>query len=83
MKWPPAYALLLAGLLASPAWPQEAAQPLPATETRPYPMTNTQVIRIPAKALGRDYEYVVTLPFGYDASPDRQYPCLLYTSRCV
>lgn len=71
--------LLLAGLMASPALSQEGAEPAPSAETRPYPMTNTQVIRIPAPALGRDYEYVVTLPFGYDASPDRKYPVLMYT----
>ena len=71
--------LLLAGLLAAgPALSQEAV-PTPATDARPYPMTNTEVIRIPAKALGRDYDYVVTLPFSYAGNPDRRYPVLMYT----
>lgn len=71
--------LLCASLLASvPALSQEVSAP-PAADTRPYPLTNTEVIRIPAKALGRDYEYVITLPFGYDSSPERQYPVLMYT----
>jgi len=37
------------------------------------------VIRIPGKALGRDYDYVVTLPFGYADNPGRRYPVLMYT----
>ncbi len=71
--------LLLAGLLATPALAQAVAPHAPVADTRPYPLTNTEVVRIPAKALGRDYDYVVTLPFGYAANPDRKYPVLMYT----
>lgn len=73
--------LLLAGLLlALPAQAQPVAPAAePAADTRPYPLTNTEVFRLPAKALGRDYEYVVTLPFGYADNPDRRYPVLMYT----
>nr|WP_255696823.1 alpha/beta hydrolase-fold protein [Sandaracinobacteroides sayramensis] len=71
---------MLTGLLAAaPALAQEAPTPAPETGTRPYPLANTEVIRIPAKALGRDYDYVVTLPFGYAANPERRYPVLMYT----
>lgn len=69
--------LMAIALAASPAPAQEPAAPV--TDTRPYPLTNTEVIRIPARALGRDYEYVVTLPFGYADNPDRRYPVLMYT----
>lgn len=76
----PALLLVLTGLLAAaPALAQEAPTPAPETDTRPYPLANTEVIRIPAKALGRDYDYVVTLPFGYAANPERRYPVLMYT----
>ncbi len=71
--------MLLAGMLAAtPVLAQEVAA-APASDKRPYPLTNTEVIRIPAKTLGRDYEYVVTLPFGYTSDPARKYPVLMYT----
>ncbi|WP_199554036.1 alpha/beta hydrolase [Sandaracinobacteroides hominis] len=67
--------LLLAALLAvaAPAAAQE-----PATPPR-YQMPNSEVWRIPAKALGREYEYVVNLPLGYASNPERRYPVLMYT----
>jgi hypothetical protein len=72
-----ARALVVAVLLG--ALPASGQAPPAASETRPYPLTNTEVVRIPARALGRDYDYVVTLPFGYADSPDRRYPVLYYT----
>ncbi len=74
-----ALALMMAPMLPVPPVAAQEADAVPATDTRPYPLANTEVIRIPAKALGRDYEYVVTLPFGYAANPERRYPVLMYT----
>ncbi len=78
---PRLFMLLLAGFAAATPVTALAQEPAaaPATDTRPYPLVNTEVIRIPAKALGREYDYVVTLPFGYAANPDRKYPVLMYT----
>ncbi len=65
-----ALAMLLA---ASPLAAQDVAAP------SRYELPNSEVLRIPAKALGREYEYVVVLPAGYAANPDRRYPVLMYT----
>ena len=45
----------------------------------PYPLANTETVRIEAPTLGRAYEYLVTLPPGHAASPERRYPVLYYT----
>ncbi len=65
--------LLLLLLLAAPATAQTAE---PAA---PYPLPNTEVHRIPAKASGRAYDVVVSLPFSYTRSPERRYPVLYFT----
>lgn len=65
--------------LAVPALAEDASAPAAPADQRPYPLANTEVIRIPAKALGREYDYVVTLPPGYAQNPDRKYPVLMYT----
>ena len=50
-----------------------------AEGAHPYPLANTEAIRIESPSLGRAYEMLVTLPFGYAANPERRYPVLYYT----
>jgi len=64
-------ALLL--LLPVPVLAQ-AEEPVPG-----YVLPSTQVHRVKAAQLGREYDVVVWLPPGYHSSPDRQYPVLFTT----
>lgn len=59
--------LLLALLLALPA----AAEP--------WPLPRSEVVAIEAPELGRAYRYIVVLPPGYEANPEKLYPALFYT----
>lgn len=63
-------------LLAQPLFAQAPA-PAPAPER--YEIVNTEVHRIRAAKLARDYRLIVTLPFGYADNPERRYPVLFYT----
>lgn len=66
--------LIAAAVLASA--PVAAQEPAPPPR---YELPNSEALRIPAKALGREYEYVVVLPAGYASRPERRYPVLMYT----
>ncbi len=75
--------LLAAGLGLTLPMPAALAQSSANSEVplarRPYPLPRTQVIRIPAPALGRSYDYAITLPPGYRTNAARRYPVLMYT----
>jgi predicted alpha/beta superfamily hydrolase len=49
------------------------------TEGAPYALKGTQVWTVPDPVSGRDYEVFVSLPAGYEISPDRRYPVLYVT----
>ncbi len=68
--------LLAALLLATPAFAQTQA---PAPAAPAYAVPNSEVHRIRAEKLGRDYELIVLLPPGYASNPDRRYPVLFTT----
>ncbi len=55
------------------------AWPAMADNARPYPLWNSERLQIESPSLGRSYEFLVTLPPGYAANPDRRYPVLYYT----
>jgi predicted alpha/beta superfamily hydrolase len=65
--------IVAALLLAAPALAQAPATP------PQYTVPNSEVHRIHAEKLGRDYDLFVFLPPGYAASPDRRYPVLFTT----
>lgn len=67
---------LLAGALAGAGL---ALAPGLAASPRPYLLPRTEIIRLPAPALGRAYDFYITLPPGYEAAPARQYPAIFHT----
>jgi hypothetical protein len=71
----PCAALAAALLLATAA----SAQPTSADVPKRYEVPNSEVHRIRAEKLGRDYELLVFLPAGYAASQDRRYPVIFTT----
>lgn len=68
--------LIALGLLLLPA--QQALGQNPSV-AEAYPLASTEAVRIMAPRLEREYTYMVTLPLGYAANPDRRYPVLYYT----
>lgn len=58
---------------------QSSSASAPPTDGDPYVLRGTQVWTVPDPVSGRDYEVFVSLPTGYDASPQRRYPVLYVT----
>jgi predicted alpha/beta superfamily hydrolase len=75
----PVIAALAGSLLAAaPALAQSAPPAAPAAP-QSYQVPNSDVHRIRAEQLGRDYDLFVFLPPGYAANPERRYPVLFTT----
>jgi len=45
----------------------------------PWPLPRSEVVTLPAPELGRRYSYIIVLPPGYEANPERRYPALFFT----
>jgi predicted alpha/beta superfamily hydrolase len=69
--------LVLALAAVAPAAAQVSAPDAAAVER--YPVPGSEVLRVEAPGLGRAYEIVVVLPFGYADDPERRYPVLYFT----
>lgn len=47
-------------------------------DTKPFVLSNTQIISLSSKHTGREHELVVVYPASYNTDPDKKYPVLYY-----